>query len=94
MPEIKLAELLVVGLVVFFIFGPNKLSDLGGALGRSIRGFRTELKADDTGAAPAAPTVQQIATGEPARCIRCGGRLGVEDKFCANCGAAAEAASN
>ncbi len=99
MPEIKLGELLIIVVVLFVVFGPNKLSDLGGALGRSIRGFRTELKAADAdaanGRAPAVPPPDQpSAAGESLRCTKCGGRLSAGDKFCTNCGTAVEAAVN
>jgi sec-independent protein translocase protein TatA len=37
-------ELLIVLLVLALVFGVGKLADVGGALGRSIREFRRELR--------------------------------------------------
>jgi sec-independent protein translocase protein TatA len=92
MPEIKLGELLVIVVFLFVIFGPNRLSDLGGALGRSIRSFRNEVKADDAdgtrrtdnGTVPAVAPLDEVSP----RCARCSGPIGASDKFCMNCGAA------
>jgi sec-independent protein translocase protein TatA len=41
-------ELLIILVVLALVFGVGKLADVGGALGRSIREFRRELK-DDQG---------------------------------------------
>jgi sec-independent protein translocase protein TatA len=37
-------ELLIILAVLIVVFGVSKLADVGGALGRSIREFRRELK--------------------------------------------------
>jgi sec-independent protein translocase protein TatA len=37
-------ELLIILAVLIVVFGVSKLADVGGALGRSIREFRHELK--------------------------------------------------
>jgi sec-independent protein translocase protein TatA len=37
-------ELLIVLVVLALVFGVGKLADVGGALGRSIREFRRELR--------------------------------------------------
>ena len=38
--DLGVPELLVVLLVVLVIFGPGRLPEIGGALGRSLREFR------------------------------------------------------
>lgn len=38
-----LPEVLVIGLVAALIFGPKKIPELGGALGKSLKGFKEEL---------------------------------------------------
>lgn len=38
-----LPEVLVIGLVAALIFGPKKIPELGGALGKSIKGFKEEF---------------------------------------------------
>ena len=39
-PKIGPMELIIILVIVMIIFGVGKLSDIGGALGRSIREFR------------------------------------------------------
>lgn len=41
-------ELVIVLVIVMLIFGVGKLSDIGGALGKSIREFRKSSMDDDT----------------------------------------------
>jgi sec-independent protein translocase protein TatA len=41
-------ELMVILLVVFLIFGPKRLPELGGSLGRAIRGFKNGMKDEDS----------------------------------------------
>ena len=41
-------ELMVILLVVFLIFGPKRLPELGGSLGRAIRGFKNSMKDEDS----------------------------------------------
>lgn len=40
-------ELIIIGIIVLIIFGTGKLGQLGGAVGKSIREFRTESKVGD-----------------------------------------------
>ncbi|TAD77263.1 MAG: twin-arginine translocase TatA/TatE family subunit [Oscillatoriales cyanobacterium] len=42
-------EVLLILLVAVLIFGPKKLPQLGGALGKTLRGFRDELNPEETG---------------------------------------------
>jgi len=41
-----MTELLVILAVVIIAFGPSRIKGLGPALGRSIRGFKDEMKGD------------------------------------------------
>ena len=41
-------ELLIVLVILALLFGASRVADLGGALGRGIREFRTEAKPDDS----------------------------------------------
>jgi len=41
-------EVLLIVLVAVLIFGPKKLPQLGGALGKTLRGFRDELNPDES----------------------------------------------
>ncbi|MGB6296937.1 MAG: twin-arginine translocase TatA/TatE family subunit [Rivularia sp. (in: cyanobacteria)] len=37
-------EMAVIGVVAVLIFGPKKIPELGSALGKTLRGFKEELK--------------------------------------------------
>ncbi|AKG22542.1 twin-arginine translocase TatA/TatE family subunit [Calothrix sp. 336/3] len=38
------AEVAVISVVVLLVFGPKKIPELGSALGKTLRGFKEELK--------------------------------------------------
>jgi sec-independent protein translocase protein TatA len=40
-------EMAVIVVVAILIFGPKKIPELGSALGKTLRGFKEELKNDD-----------------------------------------------
>lgn len=40
-------ELLIILVILALLFGASRVADLGGALGRGIREFRTEARGDD-----------------------------------------------
>jgi sec-independent protein translocase protein TatA len=48
-------ELIVILLIVVVIFGAGRLSEVGGAVGKSIREFRKATTDDASGHAPTAP---------------------------------------
>ncbi len=37
-------ELLVIGVIALLFFGPGKLPEIGGAIGKSIRGFKKSME--------------------------------------------------
>lgn len=39
-----LPEISIIAIVALLIFGPKKIPELGSALGKSLRGFKEELK--------------------------------------------------
>lgn len=45
-------ELIVILVVALVIFGPGRLPEIGGALGKGIRDFRKSLESKDTEAIP------------------------------------------
>ena len=51
MPNIGPGELILILAVILVVFGPGKLPEIGGAVGRSFREFRRA--ASDLGDAPA-----------------------------------------
>ena len=40
-------EMAVIAVVAILIFGPKKIPELGSALGKTLRGFKEELKNND-----------------------------------------------
>jgi len=75
-------HLVVLGVVVFLLFGARRLPELGKGLGEGLKGFREGIKGI-TEPYGQAPTVQQSAAPAPAPvsspmeyivCTRCGGR--------------------
>jgi len=69
-----LALILVVALIVF---GPGKIGEIGGQLGRGVREFRTNM---DAGARDAASSGRF--------CTACGQGVASTARFCPACGAA------
>ena len=51
-------HLLVIGLIVFVLFGAKRLPELGKGLGEGLKGFKDGIK---SGSEPATPVVQQSA---------------------------------
>ena len=36
-------EIVIIGVVAVLVFGPKKIPELGGALGKTLRGFKDEM---------------------------------------------------
>lgn len=47
MPNLGPVELIIIVVIIIIIFGVGKLPDLGGALGKGIREFRSGVRDDD-----------------------------------------------
>lgn len=45
--KLGLPELLVILLIVFFLFGANKLPEIGKGIGEGIRYFKNAMKKDE-----------------------------------------------
>ncbi len=48
MGGISIWQIAIVVVIVLVLFGSKKLGNLGGELGRSIKGFKKEMKSDDS----------------------------------------------
>jgi sec-independent protein translocase protein TatA len=62
-------EWVVIAVVLMLVFGTGKIASFGPALGKSIRGFREELKGEgekpkETAQAPTAATAQSSTNKE------------------------------
>ncbi|MEM8642487.1 MAG: twin-arginine translocase TatA/TatE family subunit [Cyanobacteria bacterium P01_G01_bin.54] len=42
-------EVAIIGIVGLLIFGPKKIPELGGALGKTLRGFKEEMENPNEG---------------------------------------------
>ncbi len=40
-------EIVIIGIVAVLVFGPKRIPELGGALGKTLRGFKEELDSPD-----------------------------------------------
>ena len=95
MPGIGPWELVIVLVIVVVIFGAGRLSDVGGALGKSIREFRKATSEDPSAhavsppppAAPplASPTVTPSVAVEN-KCPSCATVNPTGQVFCGQCG--------
>ncbi len=55
MPDIGVPELLIILLIVLLVFGPGRLGEAGGALGKAIHEFRRGLQSDKLPSTPDKP---------------------------------------
>ncbi len=67
-------HLIVILVIVLIVFGPGKLTDIGGQLGKGIREFR-EVSEGPTGA----PSASRY-------CAECGAAIAAGAGFCSSCG--------
>jgi len=58
-------HLLVIGLIVFVLFGAKRLPELGKGLGEGLKGFKDGIK--NAGEPAATTTQQQTAAPQPAK---------------------------
>ncbi len=81
-------ELLLILAIVILIFGVGKMSDIGGAMGKSIREFRKAAKEPDE--LPSETTAESATAEAPqatsVSCTKCSTEVPSGTKFCAECG--------
>jgi sec-independent protein translocase protein TatA len=83
MGALQPGHLLVILFVILIIFGPGKLTEIGGQLGRGIREFRESTDVKDEPKKLAAATRY---------CAQCGAAASGDASFCGQCGRALDAA--
>jgi sec-independent protein translocase protein TatA len=74
-------EIVILLLVLVVIFGAARLSQVGGAIGQTVREFRTAVREEPKTPAP-----------PPVICASCQTSNVANNKFCSSCGAGLEAA--
>ena len=70
-------ELILILLVFLLLFGASKLPQLGGALGKTIKNFKSEMKGG---------MAEDSKESVDNRCKGCGAEIVVEAEFCPKCG--------
>ena len=107
MPGIGVPELIIILVIVIVIFGAGRLGEIGGALGKGIREFRSATQdsappaGPPAGQQPAPPAIAQsgappAAGAVPAsanKCPSCGTDNPVGQAFCGQCGTRLTAAA-
>jgi sec-independent protein translocase protein TatA len=84
-------ELLIIAFIIVLIFGVGRLTDVGGALGKSVREFRKATKDGEDDAAP--PSTMASATASPSAAPNPTAGVAPADasvsdtRFCVECGA-------
>ena len=70
-------ELLIILAVLLLLFGAAKLPQLGGALGKTIKNFKQEMKEGQAEAAPAKCPKCEADISDPAAefCSKCGQKV-------------------
>ncbi len=75
-------HLIVIAAIALFVFGPNKVAEVGGTLGKAVRDFREATEGKPVSTPP--PALPPSATRS---CATCHAPLAADAKFCSQCGA-------
>jgi sec-independent protein translocase protein TatA len=80
-------ELVIILVIVVVIFGAGRLSQVGGALGKSVREFRSAVHEEHqpANAALSSPAAAAVAAPE-VKCPSCDASNAAGQKFCGKCG--------
>ena len=87
MPMFGPWELVILLLIVVVIFGAGRLSQIGGALGKSVREFRSATQ-DEAPTTSVTPVSAPAAAAVTRTCPSCGQLNSETQNFCSECGAA------
>jgi sec-independent protein translocase protein TatA len=79
-------ELVIILAIVVVIFGAGRLSEIGGAFGKSVREFRNATR-DEPPPPPAQATpTQPVGTVAETPCPSCGALNRPQQTYCGQCG--------
>lgn len=93
MPGIGPWELVIILLIVVVIFGAGRLAEIGGAVGKSVREFRSATHEEEKPTTVAAQTTTPVATTSAStaavenKCPSCATVNPASQVFCGQCGA-------
>lgn len=81
-------HLILILIIVLVVFGPGKLPEVGGAIGKGLNEFKRSVNgASDADKPPEASEVKTAAPIGPGVCPACGHENASGNQFCGNCGA-------
>ncbi|MDE3111807.1 MAG: twin-arginine translocase TatA/TatE family subunit [Chloroflexota bacterium] len=78
-------HLVVILVIALIIFGPGKVADIGGTLGKGVKDFREAVEGRSP-TPPPAPAAPAAVTSGDRHCSHCGASLAADAKFCPQCG--------
>lgn len=80
-------ELVIILIIVVVIFGAGRLSQIGGAVGKSVREFRSAVHEEQPQALAPAEPAAPVAAEQQVKCAACEAMNPATQKFCSHCGA-------
>ncbi len=85
-------HLILILVIVLIVFGPGKLPEIGGAVGKSLREFKRSSSESFDSDNKQSATATATATAEPQAtsqnaCPNCHAQNAAGNKFCGECGA-------
>ncbi len=80
-------HLIIILVIVLVVFGPGKLPEIGGALGKSMNEFRRSIKAPVDSEPEPSKSATPVQTAAPAVCPSCKQEVATGSQFCNHCGA-------
>ena len=64
MGSFGLGHLIILGLIIFFFFGRNRLPEIGRTLGRTVKGFKEGLNDIDADSRPVKELAEETETSK------------------------------
>ncbi|MCL4370914.1 MAG: twin-arginine translocase TatA/TatE family subunit [Chloroflexi bacterium] len=80
------AHLILILVIVLIVFGPGKLPEIGGSLGKSINEFKRGFSSDSDAETKSGGS-EPPSTPQPGVCPTCGTESPTGNQFCGKCGA-------
>ncbi len=77
-------HLIVILVIALIVFGPGRLTEIGGTMGKAVRDFREATE----GRTPSPPTPLPPTEAARQTCPHCGASVEPDAKFCPRCGTA------
>jgi sec-independent protein translocase protein TatA len=79
--------ILIILIILVIVFGASRLSTVGGAVGKSIREFRSAVHEEPAAIAAPSTAPESVPALPEVACPSCQALNAVSQKFCGKCGA-------